>query len=95
MSAPQSQAMARSPTVYHCNEPVERPCKHKRFRSSSIDSNPVMIVQVGLKQQPAASNEFEQLLANNRITLEFDKEKSRDELDRKQDALGVRVGGSG
>ena len=49
-----------------------------------------MIVQVGLKQQPAASNEFEQLLADNRITLDFDQSKSRDELDRKQDALGIR-----
>ena len=63
--------------------------------SSAIDSNPVMIVQVGLKQQPAASNEFEQLLADNRITLDFDQSKSRDEVDRKQDAVGAREASAG
>ena len=63
--------------------------------SSSSDSNPVLVVQVGLKQQPAAGNEFEQLLADNRITLEIDQDKSRDELDRKQDTLVVRSAPSG
>ena len=55
------------------------------------ESNPVLIVQVGLKQQPAAGDEFAQVLARNRIALKSGREAARDELDRSQEPLALRA----
>lgn len=55
------------------------------------DAEPVLVVQVGLKQEPGAGKEFEQMLANNRIVLESDQDSSsdkklRDEASARQDS---------